>query len=109
MKNTKSLTLLILTMLVSACTGHSSAAFSSSNVDSSSSSSSSSNKTYEHCYDGYYDSLVSWTNGEDLKNQLNAIIRNGYTPNSYAGKVVNWQTNVAADHSKNDFEYLDVV
>ena len=74
MKNKKSLTLLFLTMLVSACTGHSSAAFSSS---SSGSSEFIDNTDY---YNGYYASLVSWNNGEDLKNQLNAIIRNGYEP-----------------------------
>ena len=103
MKNKKSLTILFLAMLVSACTGHSSAAFSSSNGGDSNSSS---HKTYEHCYDGYYDSLVSWTNGEDLKNQLNAIIRNGYTALSYSG---NFDSNVNADHSMYDFEYLDVI
>ena len=84
-----------------------------SNLDSSSSSSSSSTtnpideQTY---YNGYYDTLVSWTDGEDLKNQLHAIIRNGYTPISYAkSSNPNWQTNIDADHSKYDFQYLDVL
>ena len=61
-------------------------------------------------YNGYYDTLVSWTNGEDLKNQLYTIIRNGYTPISYVkSSTANWQTNSAADHTKYDFEYLDVI
>ena len=61
-------------------------------------------------YDGYYDNLVSWTDGEDLKNQLYDIIRDGYTPLSYIkSSKQNYDTNIHADHSKNDFEYLDVI
>ena len=126
MKLLKSLTCLFALILVSACNGHSSAAFSStsentssenssslidtsnnsssessSNVSSSSeiisssetssssesssssSSSSSIDDTPINRYDGYYDSLKSWNNGEELKHQLYAIMRNGYTPLSY--------------------------
>ena len=109
MKKLKSLTCLLTLILVSACHGHSSAAFSSTNIASSSSSSSSKADTTSH-YNGYYDSLVSWTNGEDLKNQLNAIIRNGYQPLSYTkSNKQNYDSNIHADHSKDDFEYLDVI
>ena len=101
MKIIKSLTCLFVVLLVSACNGHSSVAFSSSNNSGDSSST-----TYENCYDEYYSSLTSWTNGEDLKNQLNAIIRNGYTPLTYNG---NFASNIDADHSMYDFEYLDVI
>ena len=88
----------------------SSSSASSSSASSSSSSSSSSQYTGDSPYEGYYDSLVSWTDGEDLKNQLNAIIRNGYTPLSYTkSSKQNYDTNVHADHSKYDFEYLDVI
>lgn len=83
---------------------------SSSEEQSSSSDSSSSIIDDTTHYDGYYDSLVSWTNGEDLKNQLNAIIRNGYKPLSYTkSSKQNYDTNIHADHSKYDFEYLDVI
>ena len=137
MKNIKSLTCLLVVLLVSACTGQSSAAFSSSIFDSSSnseessetssnssstnsssassaSSSNSSSSSSQYVdntvyYDGYYSSLVSWTNGEDLKNQLNAIIRNGYTPLSYTRSGQNYATNINADHTKYDFEYLDII
>ena len=103
MKNIKSLTILFLTLLVSACTGHSSAAFSSSE-------NSSSPVDERDYYDGYYSALVSWNNGEDLKNQLNAIIRNGYQPLSYVkSNKQNYDTNISADHTKDDFEYLDVI
>ena len=103
MKNKKSLTILFLAMLVSACTGHPSAAFSSSST----SSEFFDDRDY---YNGYYASLVSWENGEDLKNQLNAIIRNGYQPLSYTkSNKQNYDTNVHADHNKDDFEYLDVI
>ena len=137
MKNIKSLTCLLVVLLVSACTGQSSAAFSSSIFDSSSnseessetssnssstnsssassaSSSNSSSSSSQYVdntvyYDGYYLSLVSWTNGEDLKNQLNAIIRDGYTPLSYTRSGQNYATNINADHTKYDFEYLDII
>lgn len=82
----------------------------SSEEQSSSSDSSSSIIDDSKYYDGYYDSLVSWTDGEDLKNQLNAIIRNGYKPLSYTkSSKQNYDTNIHADHSKYDFEYLDVI
>ena len=134
---TKSLTCLIAVALLSACHGHSSAAFSSSSeslppstsassqisssseLSSSSSeesssiiSSSSSQKQHKvvHYYNDYYSSLIEWSDGEDLKNQLHAIIRNGYTPISYtASSIANWKTNSAADHSKYYFENLDIV
>ena len=53
---------------------------------------------------------MSWTDGEDLKNQLHTIIRNGYQPLSYTrSSKQNYDTNINADHSKYDFEYLDVI
>ena len=87
----------------------SSQASSSSQNSSSSPSSSSQDPIDVNYYDGYYDSLVSWTDGEDLKNQLNAIIRNGYTPLSYTKTGQNYATNINADHTMYDFEYLDVI
>ena len=63
------------------------------------------NYGYNH-YNGYYGKLT-WENGEDLKNKLNAIIRDGYTALTYDDP--NWETNAYADHSYDDFEYLDVV
>ena len=110
-------------MLLVACGQHNSAAFSSSiepnvssDVDSSISSISSDGSTSysiidnTQYYNGYYDTLVSWTNGEDLKNQLHTIIRKGYQPLSYTkSSKQNYDTNIDADHSKYDFEYLDVI
>ena len=88
----------------------SSSAISSSSSNSSSSNFSSSQKPSDGPYSGYYDSLVSWTNGEDLKNQLHAIIRNGYRPLSYTkSSKQNYDTNSHADHSKYDFENLDII
>ena len=151
---TKSLTYLLATILLSACTGKSSATFSSSNnsvssepsslssevsssessnnlISSSSlsgettssvisseepasssdeSSSSSSAQSYSgdiDYYDGYYANLTTWTDGNDLKAKLHTIINNGYTAISFDDP--NWETNIDADHTKYDFEYLDVV
>ena len=79
-------------------------------MPSSSSSSHSSSQSEDRVYyDGYYSSLVSWQNGEDLKNQLHAIIRNGYTPLSYTKSGQNYATNINADHTKYDFQYLDTI
>lgn len=84
---------------------------SSSPVISSSSSSSSSTPAVDVTtyYDNYYASLTSWTNGEDLKNQLYTIMRNGYKPLTYTGSSQNYISNIHADHTYDDFEYLDVV
>ena len=130
MKKVKSLTFILATLLIAACSKPSSVAFSSSEIlssndvissyhsdfiSSNSEPSSSSNSSSEivddtHYYNGYYDTLVSWSNGEDLKNQLHAIIRNGYTAISYTkSSKQNYDTNIHADHSKYDFEYLDVI
>ena len=111
MKLLKSLTFLLTLTFLVGCTKNQSATFSSSETKESQSSSepSSSNKIISY-YDGYYDSLTTWQNGEDLKNQLHAIIRNGYQPLSYVkSDGANYLTNIHADHSKYDYEYLDVV
>ena len=61
-------------------------------------------------YNHYYESLVTWDNGEDLKNQLYTIMRKDYYPLSYnKSSVSNYETNINADHTKLDFEYLDVI
>ncbi len=63
--------------------------------------------TYD--YDGYYAGL-SWTDGEDLKQKLYTIIRNGYTPLEYVhNSNNNWETNILCDHKYDDFEILDVI
>ena len=54
--------------------------------------------------DNYYSTLTSWENGEDLKNKLHTIIRNGYHALPY-----NWDSNSCADQSLTDFETVDVV
>ncbi|MCF0107873.1 MAG: endonuclease, partial [Bacilli bacterium] len=57
-------------------------------------------------YDGYYASIVSWKNGEDLKNQLNTLIRTGYTALTYEQ---NWTSNIDADHIQDNYFYVDGV
>ena len=57
-------------------------------------------------YGGYYSSIVSWENGEDLKNQLHALIRNGFTGLSYDG---NWETNQMTEQSLTNFEEVNVI
>ena len=61
-------------------------------------------------YDGYYASLVSWTDGEDLKQQLHSIISGGtYQPITYAGTYTNWYSNKEADKSFTDREKVDAL
>ena len=62
-------------------------------------------------YGGYYASLESWENGEDLVNQLHAIIHGGtYNPVEYIhNSTANWDSNKDADTSLDDLEMLDVV
>lgn len=46
-------------------------------------------------YNGYYSSLVSWENSEDLTDKLYTLIRKDYNPISYSDP--NWETNKEAD------------
>jgi len=58
-------------------------------------------------YNGYYSGIESWTNGEDLKNQLYTRIRNGYTALSYGDP--NWESNQYAEQDLYNFDEVDVV
>ena len=62
-------------------------------------------------YGAYYKDLVSWTDGEDLKQQLHEIISGGtYAPIEYNhNSTSNWQSNIDADLALYDFAFLDVV
>ena len=60
-------------------------------------------------FGGYYSSLTSWTDGEDLKSKLHEIISGGtYTPIPYSNPT-NWDLNRVADQDLYDHETLDVV
>lgn len=83
-----------------------------SSMDSSSSSSSSSRPSYNedyvlHAYDDYYLSIQTWDNGTDLKDKLYTLSRKTYKPLTYTDP--NYESNINADHSYYDYEYLDVV
>ncbi|MCR5505391.1 MAG: endonuclease [Bacilli bacterium] len=58
-------------------------------------------------YDGYYNSIVSWTDGEDLKNQLHNLIRSGFNGLTYDDQ--NWETNQYSEQSLDNFTMVDVV
>ena len=83
-----------------------------SSMDSSSSSSSSSRPSYNedtalHAYNDYYLSIQAWKNGDDLKDKLYTLSRAHYRPLAYV--TPNYESNINADHSYYDYEYLDVV
>ena len=93
-----------------------SSSFDNSSTNSSDESSSTSTSSYRpsfnedtaiHAYDDYYVSLGNWENGEELKNKLYELSRQTYHPLTYV--TPNYETNINADHSYYDFEYLDVV
>lgn len=58
-------------------------------------------------YDGYYDSVLSWKNSEDLVKKLNNVIRKNKNNLKYT--TPNWETNQYADQALDDFESVDVV
>lgn len=138
MNKIKGLTLLALSFLLPSCTIFSFGSGSSNSISSdesssessisstpssessslSSSSSESSNSSHESetydptkYYDGYYKTLVSWENGEDLKQKLHDIISGGnYKPLPYSPSVGNnWESLSAADQDLYDHEFVDAV
>ena len=118
---------LLIALALTACGGHSSSlssevstsnsdstsSFSSTSSESttsteSSSSTTSSSVTPAHeAYDGYYHDITSWSNGEDLKQKLYDVSHKTYRPLNYTAPT--YQTNINADHTYLDFEYLDVI
>ena len=118
---------LLIALALTACGGHSSSlssevntsssdstsSFSSTSSETNSSSESSSSATSSsvipthEAYDGYYHDITSWSDGEDLKQKLYDVSRKTYRPLNYTAP--NYQTNINADHTYLDFEYLDVI
>ena len=122
----RTLASLLIALALTACGGHSSSLSSeviTSSSDSESSfsitssvtslptssseSTTSSASDEAKAYDGYYNNLTTWTNGEDLKQKLYDISHLTYRPLNYTNP--NYQTNINADHTYNDFEFLDVI
>ena len=124
----RTLASLLISLVLTACGGHSSSLSSDTStpssestsssfsltetssitsIPSSESSSSSSKSELATIYDGYYEELVSWSDGEDLKQKLYDISRKNYRPLNYTAP--NYETNVKADHTKYDYEYLNVL
>ena len=78
---------------------------SSDNPTSEESSSSNVNVNLNNIYGGYYASISSWTNGEDLRNQLQDLIDDI----TYVKYDSNWEVNQKADQSQTNFDMLDWV
>ena len=79
----------------------------SSNTPTSEESSSSNvNVNLNTIYGGYYASISSWTNGEDLKNQLQELISSNITPVKYNS---NWEVNALTDQSQTNFDIVEQV
>ena len=82
---------------------------SSITIAPSSSSSSSEHGEYDvsKYYDGYYISIVSWKNNEDLISQLHKLIKSTYNGITYVDP--NWETNQFADQALDNFMNVDAV
>ncbi len=82
---------------------------SSVTIAPSSSSSSSEHGEYDvsKYYDGYYTSIVSWKNSEDLISQLHKLIKSTYNGITYVDP--NWETNQFADQALDNFMNVDAV
>ena len=122
----RTLASLLIALALTACGGHSSvlssepstsssgepsSSFSlpdhSTTISSSGETSSTSSSSNSNPYDGYYNDVPNWTNGEDLKQKLYDLSHKTYHPLNYTNP--NYQTNLKADHTRTDFEYLDVI
>lgn len=57
-------------------------------------------------YDGYYSNIKSWSNGEDLKEQLHQLISSNINYQKYSG---NWAVNTAADVTQTNLDMIDQV
>lgn len=113
----RTLASLFIVLVLASCSQPSSlssdtSSFSFNSSENSSSQSGSNRPSYNemeniNAYDGYYASLSNWSNGEELINKLYDLSRKTYKPLTYTAP--NYETNINADHSYYDYEYLDVV
>ena len=74
----RTLTSLLMLLVLTAC-GHPSS-LSSENGSSLETPPSSLPRDLEKEYDGYYKDIITWNNGEELKNKLNEISHKTYHP-----------------------------
>ncbi|HOC80769.1 MAG TPA: hypothetical protein PKK21_02700, partial [Bacilli bacterium] len=106
--------LLSALLILSSCepnpTDTSSSADTSSTTDSSSQTETSSDPViiYEDCYNDYYDSIESWENGEDLREQLNELINFDVTLVEFDGSD-RWAVNQKADETFDNFDRVNLV
>ena len=87
---------------------------SESSSESQSDSESTSEQFPDDLFNGYYtidNQPLTWENGADLKNKLNTILHRDYHALPYrgGGSRDNYESNIDADHTFTDYEYLDVV
>ena len=84
-----------------------SSVFSSESESESETSSSEEIISYGYNHYGNYYGQLKWEDGEDLKAKLHTIISTDVNHLNY--NHPNWESNSIADHTLDDFEYLDVI
>lgn len=63
---------------------------------------------YEDYYNGYYSSIESWQNGDDLKEQLNELVNYNVTFVDFDGSQ-KWAANQIADETFDNFDRVNLV
>ena len=76
-------------------------------VSSEESSGSEEHKSYGYNHYGNYYGQLTWSDGAELKEILHTIINHNVNHLNYSSP--NWESNSDADHTFDDFEYLDVI
>lgn len=66
-------------------------------------------KTYPDYYNNYYQNLVSWENGEDLKEQLHEIVNDNVYLIDFDTSSRKWEPNQLADETFDNFDRVNLV
>ncbi|NCA97460.1 MAG: hypothetical protein EOM77_04740 [Bacteroidia bacterium] len=102
--------LLSFVFVLSSCDKPTDSSSSSSQDNTSSDSSSESNPdvVYEDYYNGYYSSIESWENGDDLRTKLNELVNYNVTLVDFNGSQ-KWAANQIADEAFDNFDRVNLV
>jgi len=107
------LLLLSFIFVLSSCNPGDSSNISDNSSDSSDTSDTSSGTEpiieYEDYYNGYYDSIESWSDGNDLREQLREIVNYNVTLVDFNDQQNKWAVNQLADETFDNFDRVNLV
>jgi len=64
---------------------------------------------YEDYYNGYYDSIESWIDGDDLREQLRTLVNTGVNLVDFNNSSNIWAVNQLADETLDNYDRVEVV